>query len=73
MKTYKAIVKDKQSKRRIIIEREYETKADFIKDLRGNGYGVNAIKVKEAEEFDRIINETNCEPWDWNPSLKTRR
>ena len=45
MKTYSAIVRD--GKRVVIIEnQEYQTKAEFIHDLRNNGYKVNPAKVK---------------------------
>ena len=62
---YKAIVKDKQTKELKIIESEYDTKKDFIRDLRGNGYMVNPLKVKKAKVFDYIIEHTNCNVWDW--------
>jgi len=65
MKTYKAIVKDKKDGERMIIEREYETKASFIADLRANGFAVNSNKVKESKVFDWIMDNTNCNPWDW--------
>ena len=44
---------------------EYRTKADFIHDLRCNGYKVNPMKVKTSRTFDYIINHTDCNPWDW--------
>ena len=64
MKMYKAIVKDQAGCIKII-ESEYRRKADFIRDLRRNGYRVNPLKVKEATEFDRIMDTTNCHYWDW--------
>jgi len=64
MKTYKAIVKDQHGNMEII-ESEYRRKADFIRDLRRNGYRVNPLKVKEKAEFDRIMDTTNCHIWDW--------
>lgn len=65
-KMYKAIVTDKfNNNRRVIIECEYNTKAEFIRDLRANGYTVNPVKVKPAEVFDYIMDHTNCYPWDW--------
>lgn len=67
MKIYKAIVTDKETKKRLTIEREYPTKQDFIDDLHRNGYAVNPSKVKTKKEFDRIINETNLNKWDWQP------
>ena len=63
---YKAIVKDKQTKKLTIIESDYNCKNDFIHDLRSNGYMVNNKKVKEAKLFDYIINNTNCNKWDWD-------
>ena len=65
MKKFKAIVKDKQTKQLVIIESEYKTKTEFIQDLRSNGYMVNPHKVKLAEVFDRIMNTTDCNWWDW--------
>ena len=62
---YKAIVTDKKEKRRVVIESEYNTKTEFIHDLRANGYTVNPIKVKTKEVFEYIMNHTNCNPWDW--------
>lgn len=64
MKTYSAVVKD-GSRTVFITNQEYNTKADFIHDLRCNGYSVNPAKVKEAHLFDYIVNHTNCNPWDW--------
>ncbi len=64
MKTYSAIVKD--GRRTVIIQnQEYNTKADFIHDLRCNGYKVNPKKVKPADVFEYILAHTNCNPWDW--------
>lgn len=65
MTLYKALVKNKQSKKLEIIASESRTKTDFILNLRGNGYSVNTDKVKTAETFDYIMNYTNCEWWDW--------
>ena len=65
MKTYKAIVTDKINKKKVIIESEHDTKAEFIHDLRANGYAVNPIKVKKKEVFDYIMDHTDCNPWDW--------
>ncbi len=67
MKKYSAIVKDKYDDNKIVIIKyqEYRTKAEFIKDLRFNGYAVNPLKVKESDLFDYIINKTDCYKWDW--------
>ena len=65
MKKYSAIVKD--GSRLVIIEnQEYRTKAEFIHDLRCNGYRVNSKKVKLSDVFDYIMQHTNCEPKDWD-------
>ena len=65
MKKYSAMVRD--NGRVVFIEnQEYNTKADFIHDLRRNGYSVNPKKVKESTIFDYIVNSTNMNPWDWD-------
>ena len=65
MKKYSAIVKD--GNRAVLIKnQEYPKKADFIHDLRCNGYKVNPKKVKPSDVFDYIMNHTNCNPWDWD-------
>lgn len=62
---YSALVKD--GKRLVEIKNEeYATKADFIHDLRKNGYKVNPKKVKESSLFEYIITKTNMYPWDWD-------
>lgn len=45
-KRYKALVYNKATKKHVIIESVYNTKAEFVKDLRGNGYAVDETKVK---------------------------
>ena len=64
---YKALVRDRMNEI-VIITSEYPTKNDFIKDLRSNGYKVNVYKVKTEEEFNHIMDHTNCEETDWNPN-----
>jgi len=61
---FKAAVKSKLDGRQII-EMEYDTKKEFISDLRANGYQVNEMKVKKSEVFDYIMDHTNCNKWDW--------
>ena len=62
---YSALVKD--GGRLVEIKNEeYATKADFIHDLRKNGYKVNPKKVKESSLFEYIITNTNMYPWDWD-------
>lgn len=63
--TYSALVKD--GNRTVFIEnQEYSNKAEFISDLRGNGYKVNPRKVKRADVFQYIVDHTNMNPWDWD-------
>lgn len=62
---YKAVVKNKRTGQLEILEMEYKNKKAFIRDIRGNGYAVNPMKVKPAEAFDYIMQHTNCQPWDW--------
>ena len=69
MPVYKALVTDKKTGKKIYIESSYHTKKMFICDLRGNGYAVDPSRVKNKREFDRIINKTNANEWDW----KTRK
>jgi hypothetical protein len=64
---YKALVTDKETGKTLSIARDYPTKQEFIFDLRRNGYAVDPSKVKTKKEFDRIINTTNGEKWDWQP------
>lgn len=63
MKKYKAIVKFEGVA--TIIEAEYRTKKEFIEDLKRNGYKVNPSKVKEADLFDYILNNTDCTEDAW--------
>lgn len=65
MKKFKAIVRDRQTKEIVIIESEYKTKTDFVKDLRQNGFIVDPYKVKTSEIFDYIMENTNGNVWDW--------
>jgi hypothetical protein len=65
MALYKAIIKNRQTKETSIIESEYNSKIEFINDLRKNGYMVNPLKVKKADVFDYIMNNTNCNEWNW--------
>ena len=67
MPMYKALVKEKDTGKRVTISRDYPTKAEFIFDLRRNGYAVDPSHVKSKKEFDRIMDTTNAEPWQWKP------
>lgn len=65
MKLYSALVKD--GNRVVVIKnQDYRTKAEFIHDLRHNGYAVNPRKVKPADVFDYIVEHTNMAPEDWD-------
>lgn len=61
---FKAMVKNENGKLEII-GNESKSKTQFIKDLRKNGYKVDPVKVKKAEVFDYILDNTNCNEWDW--------
>lgn len=64
-KLYSAMVKD--GKRVVIIRnQDYPNKAEFIHDLRANGYKVNPKKVKPSDVFDYICDHTDMNPWDWD-------
>ena len=56
MKKYIASVRDKETKKLQVIEREYNRKSDFYNDLRCNGYSVRFISTEE--KFDE-----DCEKW----------
>ena len=65
MKIYKACVFSKGSNKAVVIESEYSSKANFIRDLRLNGYEVCDWRVKEARIYDYIVEQTNCQKEDW--------
>lgn len=64
-KRYKALVYDKVTKKHEIIEAIFNTKAEFVRVLRGNGYAVDETKVKPSYLFDYIVHHTNQETADW--------
>lgn len=64
---YSAVAKEKNTRRIVLLENyQYPTKADFIHDIRANGYTVNVKKVKPSALFDYILRHTNAAPWDWD-------
>ena len=64
MKKYIASVRDKETKQLMLIEREYNRKADFERDLRANGYAVRFITTED--KFDEA-----CEKWyEYNERCK---
>lgn len=62
LKRYSALVKD-GNRAKIIANKEYKIKLDFIKDLREAGYKVAPKRVKKADLFEYITRYTV--PWDW--------
>ena len=66
MAKYSAVVRDKQTGKLLILRsKEYNSKREFISDIRFNGYSVQAMKVHEDEVFNYIMQNTNCTPEDW--------
>jgi len=61
---FKASVKDDTGALQHI-ERDYPTKAQFIRDLRNNGFKVDNRKVLTKKSFDYILENTNCTKYDW--------
>lgn len=70
MKKYKTYAYDKKTKKYVFIESEYPTKANFIKDIRANGYRVNPIRVAEANVYNYIMEHTNAEDIDFRTIKK---
>ena len=62
---YIASVRDKETKKLQLIEREYNRKSDFYNDLRNNGYSVRFITTEE--KFDE-----DCEKWHEKNELSKR-
>lgn len=54
---FKAVVKDKETKERKIIEVEYNSKKECMDELRRNGYSFSNKKVLESELFDHVMYE----------------
>jgi len=67
MTIFSAWVKNRQTKEYCRINMECTSKSKFIQELKQNGYSVNPDKVQTKEQYDYIIQHTNCQPWDWNP------
>jgi hypothetical protein len=62
---FKASVKSKTTGKISHIEITQTNKANAIRDIRGNGYSVDANKVKSPEVFNFIIENTNATPEAW--------
>lgn len=54
MKKYIASVRDKETNKLEIIEREYPTKKQFREDLKGNGYAIRFIATEETLEYETL-------------------
>ena len=67
MKKYIASVRDGETKKLMIIEREYESKKAFEADLRGNGYRIRFIST--PEKFDEDCRKYH-EIWETNKRVK---
>lgn len=65
MKKYKTLAYDKKYKVWDVITREYETKAEFVKELRANGYKVNPLRVAEEKVWDYIMDHTDATDIDF--------
>jgi hypothetical protein len=64
MKTFKAVATSYEGERKII-QADAKNKTEFIKEARKNGFKINPFKVKDSELFNFIMDETNCNEWDW--------
>lgn len=62
---FKAVVRDKKTRKISFLEENYPTKKEFINDIRANGYSVNPNKVKPSKVFNYIMEKTDCNSWDW--------
>jgi len=62
---FKTCVKYKPTGKYSIIESDYPTKAQFISDLRANGYAVNPLRIKESNLYNWIVENSNGEESEW--------
>ena len=65
---YKAFVKDKETGKVNFMEYDYDSKSDFIRDLKLNGYTV--IRVEPKELYDFVLDNTNADKYDWEAAKK---
>lgn len=61
MTMYKALVKDKDTKKLSVVEFEQTNITEFNRDLRSNGYTIQHSCTKE--KYDLILEHTNCEEY----------
>ena len=71
MKTYKALVKHKETKRITYIESDYPTLTSFKKDLRDNGYSIINNQACTKEKYDYILEYTDSNPYYFKLRLNT--
>ena len=69
MKTYKALVENKENGKLVVLTVEAENKADAKKDIRLNGYTIRNNRCLESKYYDYVVENTNCEKWDWEMAL----
>ena len=65
---FKASVKNKETGEPTLIESEYDSKEDFLNDLKHNGYSVSRVEPKDL--FDFVYENTNGNKWDWEIAKK---
>lgn len=65
---YKAFVRDKETGKTTFMEYDYDSKSDFISDLKHNGYTV--IRVEPKELYDFVLENTNGDKYDWEAAKK---
>lgn len=63
---YKTCARDKRTHEYKMIEMEAYTKAGFIKNVRHNGYSVNAKKVLSKTSYEFVMRFTNACESDWH-------
>jgi len=55
LKSYKAFVEDEKGKK-IFVTSDYDSKRNFVSDLRNNGYKVKVTNVKLEKVFNYLLN-----------------
>jgi len=65
MVSFSAFVTDAQTGKKEVVTSLYRNKSDFIKDLRGNGYKVDANKVKPSDVYNFILDNTDANDQAW--------
>lgn len=65
MKTYRALVVNKETKMVETLTDKFLKRQDFIDDLRRNGYRVVDYRVREEKLFNYICDNTDMTKEDW--------